>query len=277
MTDAQTSSNTVERPKYLAHVRHSSILDEIIRHGSVTVSALAQQLAVSDMTIRRDLVELEKAGKLARTHGGAIRVKQTALSVTDELTDRVEPAFDRRQRRNAELKRRIAAIASQIAGGSRSVAVDVGTTTYMLAEMMDASTHTKVFTNNIRASMQLASKGVEVYLAGGRIREEEMSTSGPAATEQFGSLWFDVAFIGVSGVTGQGAYDYSLEEADMKRLYLRRATRKIMLCDSTKFERVSLVNVAPLAEFTHLITDKRPPEGLAADIARAGVEIIVAN
>lgn len=276
MSTEQAEMKTTERPKYLAQVRHSAILDAVTKHGSVTVTDMAQQLSVSEMTIRRDLVELEKAGKLVRTHGGAVRLDDGNSSAAEEQFDQEEPAFERRQSRNADLKRKIAAAAAQIASNARSVAIDVGTTTFMLAEMMDGETHAKVFTNNIRASTALAAKGVEVYLAGGRIREEEMSTSGPAATSQFASLWFDMAFIGVSGLTVNGAFDYSFEEADMKRLYLTRATRKIVLCDSTKFDRMSLVNVGALADFNTMITDAEPPAALAAALSKAGVEIIVA-
>jgi DeoR/GlpR family transcriptional regulator of sugar metabolism len=277
MTIRQGSLKLAERPKFLAQVRHSAIMEALSKEGSVTVTELAQQLVVSDMTIRRDLIELEKVGRLIRTHGGAVRIDNDQKPVADDHFDQEEPAFERRQSLNADLKRRIALLAVQIASNARSVAIDVGTTTYMLAELMTNGTHAKVFTNNIRASTLLAAKGIEVYLAGGRIREEEMSTSGPSAIAQFASLWFDVAFIGVSGLTPQGAFDYSFEEADMKRLYLTRSTRKIALCDSTKFDRMSLVNVGALADFNTLITDSEPPAELADSLEKAGVEILVAR
>jgi len=277
MSTAQAVRKTSERPKFLAQVRHTAILEEIGRHGLVTVTELAQQLSVSDMTIRRDLIELEKAGRLVRTHGGAVRSDDGHQAPPEEQFDREEPAFERRQSKNAEMKRKIAVAAVQIAMNARSVAIDVGTTTYLLAELMGGDTHVKIFTNNIRAATLLASKGVEVYLAGGRIREEEMSTSGSSATAQFASLWFDVAFLGVSGLTSQGAFDYSFEETDMKRLYLTRSTRKIILCDSTKFDRMSLVNIATLSEFDTLITDQAPPSALSAALSKAGVEVLVAT
>lgn len=274
MSNEQMSARSAERPKYLAQVRHAAIMDSIVKNGSVTVTELAAQLSVSDMTIRRDLIELEKAGRLNRIHGGAVRSDEGQRY--DEHFDRDEPAFERRQNRNEEAKRRIAATASQVAAGARSIALDVGTTIYQLAEMLEPNP-VKIFTNNIRAATMLAAKGAEVYLAGGRIREEEMSTSGAPATAQFGSLWFDMAFIGVSGLTPQGAFDYSFEEADMKRLYISRSTRKVVLCDSTKFDRMSLVNIAALTELDVLISDASPPEALGVALAQAGVEVIVAR
>jgi len=276
---------TPEKPKFLAQVRHSAIMDRLNQVGSVTVSELAQILCVSDMTIRRDLVELEKAGMLSRTHGGAVacdRMQTSSLGshmiegTAQEKFDRDEPAFERRRSENAELKRRIALIAVDIAASARSIALDVGTTTYLMSEMMGTDSQSKIFTNNIRAATLLAERGMEVYLAGGKIREEEMSTSGAAALHQFGALWFDVAFVGVSGLNLQGMFDYSFEEVDMKRLYLARATRKIILCDSTKFGQMSLVHVADLTKIDTLITDSPPPQELMKALENSDVEVLVA-
>lgn len=277
MTSEQTASKTSERPKFLAQVRQAAIVSEITRTGSVTVSELAQQLAVSEMTVRRDLVELEKDGRLIRTHGGAVKPDRAPpIQATDNF-DGEEPAFDARLARNASLKRRIAATAAELANGARSIALDVGTTTYFVAEALAPRPQAKIFTNSIRSASHLSGKGLETYLAGGKIRGEEMSTSGPSAVAQFEMLWFDMAFVGVSGLTADGVYDYSFEETDMKRVYLTRASRRVVLCDSTKFNRMSLVLVGSLSEFTTLICDEAPTGDLLAALTRAGVEIIVAR
>ena len=277
MGSEQSSDKSNERPKFLAQVRQATIIDSLTRHGSVTVAELAHQFSVSDMTVRRDLVELEKDGKLARTHGGAVRLEAQIPAPSIDNLDQDEPAFEARMGKNSDLKKRIAEVAAGLAIDSRSVAIDVGTTTYLLAEMLVDSTRVKVFTNNIRGATLLAAKGIEVYLAGGLIREEEMSTSGANAVSQFEALWFDVAYVGVSGLTAQGIYDYSFDESDMKRLYLKRATRKVILCDSTKFDRMSLVHVAALNEFNTLVCDAPPPETIESALKAAGVEILVAS
>lgn len=277
MTSEQSASKTGERPKFLAQVRQAAIVGEISRVGSVTVSELAQQLAVSEMTVRRDLVELEKDGRLIRTHGGAVKPDRAPpIPVTDNF-DGEEPAFDARLARNVSLKRRIAATAAELANGARSIALDVGTTTYFVGEALAPRPQAKIFTNSIRSAGQLTGRGLETYLAGGKIRSEEMSTSGPSAVGQFEMLWFDIAFVGVSGLTSEGIFDYSFEETDMKRVYLTRASRRVVLCDSTKFNRMSLVLVAGLPEFNTLICDEAPTGDLESALKKAGVEVIVAR
>jgi len=275
-TDQQIAAAS-ERPKVLAQVRHARILATLAKNGAVSVSDVASQLAVSEMTVRRDLMELERDGKLIRTHGGAIRTSRPVESLPIDPVDQEEPTFESRLTRNAASKRMIAAVAASLAVGARTLALDVGTTTYLLSGLLLDRPHTKIFTNSVRNAMQLAAGSAEVYLPGGRMRGEEMSISSQSAVAQFEELWFDIAFVGVSGITAQGIYDYSFEDADMKRVYLRRATRKIVLCDSTKFKRMSLVHVGPLQEFDMLITDALPPADLAEALAIADVELRIAQ
>ena len=265
-----------EKPKVLAQVRHARILETLARKGAVSVSDVASQLAVSEMTVRRDLIELEKDGRLVRTHGGAVRSGKAFEPIANEAVDREEPTFESRLTRNAASKRTIAMAAAGVAAGARTLALDVGTTTYLLSGLLLNQPHTKIFTNGVRNAMQLGTGFGEVYLPGGRMRGEEMAISSQSAVSQFEELWFDIAFVGVSGITAQGIYDYSFEDTDMKRVYLRRATQKVVLCDSSKFKRMSLVHIAPLQQFDLLITDAMPPADLADALAAAGVEVRIA-
>ncbi|MEH7846109.1 DeoR/GlpR family DNA-binding transcription regulator [Rhizobium laguerreae] len=265
-----------EKPKVLAQVRHARILQTLALKGAVSVSDVASQLAVSEMTVRRDLIELEKDGRLVRTHGGAVRSGKAFEPIANEAVDREEPTFESRLTRNAAAKRTIAMAAAGVAAGARTLALDVGTTTYLLSGLLLNQPHTKIFTNGVRNAMQLGTGFGEVYLPGGRMRGEEMAISSQSAVSQFEELWFDIAFVGVSGITAQGIYDYSFEDTDMKRVYLRRATQKVVLCDSTKFKRISLVHIAPLQQFDMLITDAMPPADLADALAAAGVDVRIA-
>lgn len=259
-----------ERSHGVAHNRRAAILKTLKRHGGVVVTEIASDLGVSEMTIRRDLVELERDGQLQRTHGGAVP------SEADLPMDREEPRFDARLAYRRDAKERIADAAALVCAELRTIALDVGTTTYLLAERLVERSHAKVFTNSLRAASVLSEGRGEVYVAGGRLRREELAIGGGAALAQFGGLWFDVAFVGVSGITASGLFDYSFEDADVKQLYLKRSALKVVLCDSSKFQRMSLVLVAPLGDADLLITDHAPPPELAAALKAAGVEVLIA-
>ena len=255
-----------------AQIRQARLVEMVRDRGFLSVTGGAAEFNVSVMTIRRDLDELEQAGRVIRTHGGARALEDTA----NYIIDQEEPAFEARLRQNRDAKERIAMAAVELVEGKRTAALDVGTTTHLLAMRLASRANLKVFTNSLRNAMLLSGGPGSVYTPGGHVVGDEMSVGGPMAVEQFGKMWFDVAFIGVSGVTAAGFFDYSLEDSEMKRVYLDRSECKVVLCDAMKFRRMSLVRIAELTEVNLLLTDAEPPPDLAAALAAAGVEVRIA-
>jgi len=259
------------RARLPSHARHARIVEMLRANGAVSVTQAAADLGVSDMTLRRDLLELEGEGKVTRVHGGAV-----AAAALRESIDAAEPSFDSRLAQQHEAKLRIAVAAATLVAHYRSLAIDVGTTTFMMAQAMRPSANRKVFTTSLRVAIELAASRCEVFLAGGRVRGGELALGGPASVAQFGALWFDAAVIGASGLTTEGLFDYSIEDTELKRIYIERASVKIAVCDSSKAQRPSLVKVCALDEISILITDAPPPEALAAALAEANVKVVIA-
>ena len=157
------------RGRMLPQLRHAHILAALARDGAVQVSVIAAELGVSDMTVRRDLIDLEAAGKLQRTFGGAIDSgagRQTPV-------DRDEPHFEARMQRHRAAKEAIAQRAAGLAQGCRTVALDVGTTTHLVARRLRGLAEAKLFTNSLRIAEELAADVPELYVPGGRVRPRE--------------------------------------------------------------------------------------------------------
>lgn len=263
-----------EAPRRLPlELRQAHIMEQLRQTGFVSVAEVAAALAVSEMTIRRDLMDLETEGRLARTHGGAI----VPDSAPAQVRPRKEPAFEQRLYQNNPAKEAMAAMAVSLVGARQAVALDVGSSTFVLASHLLAAPPVKVFTNSLRIATLLGRERREVYVPGGEVRGDEMSIGGPTAIAQFEQLWFDIAFIGASGLTEAGFFDYSLEDSELKRVFLRRASRKILLCDAAKFNEPSLVQVAGLDTINMLITDAAPPPALADALSAANVDIRIAQ
>src|SRR5262245_58098682 len=249
--------------------RQARILELLASRGFLTVREVAEATGVSEITARRDLVELEERKALKRTHGGAMTMRDGHV----EIFDASEPTFDARRRRNSRAKIAIARAAAQLVRPGFTIALDVGTSTLELARCLTDVGELRIVTNNLRAASLLASSSHAVYLPGGRVRGKELSIYGSVTAEQIRSYWFDIAFIGVSGVTEGGLFDYSPEDTEIKRIYMEQAKRVVVLCDAQKFGHHSMVQVGSLNSIHTLVTDALPSPSLAAALNSAGVEL----
>ncbi|WP_284200117.1 DeoR/GlpR family DNA-binding transcription regulator [Alicyclobacillus sacchari] len=143
-----------------ADERKAQIATYVQTHKSATVSMLAQMLATSESTIRRDLQELEEHGQLRRTHGGAIAVEVASF----------EPTWQEKHVRHAEEKARIARCAVKRIAPGQTVLLDGGTTTYQIAKQLSVDGVT-VITNSVDIASELTAKaGVHLVVLGGEFR-----------------------------------------------------------------------------------------------------------
>ncbi len=262
-----------ERQRIPAQARLAAILERLNAGGSVTVTEIAQTFGVSDMTVRRDLSELERDGLLERVHGGAVSLAGGPLTVLDD----VEPNFKARSEHNRTAKDQIARAAAHMISRYNTIAMDVGTSAHMTAQYLAPTVRKRVFTNSLRIADTLSNTQIEVYVPGGRVRPDEKSIMGPEAVEQFSKLFFDVSILGISGITADGLFDYSIEDTEMKRVYVAQSQFCIVLCDCSKFRRMSLTKVCDLKEVGMLITDAPPPPDIASALAAAQVEVSIAG
>jgi len=255
-----------------AGARQVLLRDLVAREGFVSVTRIAAELGVSEMTIRRDLSRLEARGQVIRTHGGAVmpeRRRSLAIDVD-------EPSFDHRDRRNAAAKAAMARAAVGLIAPGATIGLDVGTSAYRLARALAERSGLKIFTNSLRAASLLGGGAHQIYLPGGQLRGGELSICGSIALAQLRNYWLDTVFIGVSGITEAGCFDYSLEDTEVKQVYIERAAEVVVLCDASKFGRMSVVRVCDFEAVDVLITEAAPPSDLDRALSRAGARVIVA-
>jgi DeoR family glycerol-3-phosphate regulon repressor len=255
----------------MASTRRNAIEEMVTDRGAFSVAELSSFFGVSEMTIRRDLEHLERAGGIERAHGGALRPANLPMPTT-------EPSFQARRDENATAKSRIALAAASLALSGDVVALDVGSSITALAEALRTRTDLGIVTHNLHVVAALAAveTGPRLYVMGGHYRRTEGSLCGPNALQELQQLWLDTAFIGVAGLGPEGLFDYSTEEAEIKRLFRSRAQQVCVLCDASKFGRRSLVRVAGLEAIDILVTNEAPRGALAPALAAAGVRVIVA-
>jgi len=253
--------------------RQTLLVESLSRRGFMSVSDIAEETGVSEITIRRDLTELERSGTIRRTHGGALIARNGAVNIYDIR----EPTFEARRRRNSDAKIRIARAAARFVRPGHTIALDTGSTTLELTRFLGEAADLRIITNNTRAASLLAETTHPVYLPGGRIRGRELSICGASAASFVSSYHYDILFLGLSGISETGLFDYSPEDCEIKRAFIQRSDRIVALCDASKFNRQAMVRIGGLNEIHYLIVDTAPPEALQAAIDKAGAKVIIAS
>ncbi|MEM7237748.1 MAG: DeoR/GlpR family DNA-binding transcription regulator [Pseudomonadota bacterium] len=240
--------------------RQSTILDMLRENGSVEVEGLARTFGVTTQTIRSDLRDLDTRGLLKRTHGGARRVEAVANHEYEE----------RRRQKGAE-KKEMGVLAASLIPNNCSVALNIGTSTERVAHALGAHEGLVVLSNNINIINGLmGGKCRELILVGGTIRQSDGAIVGEDAVEFISRYKVDFAVIGASALDLDGAVlDYDAREVSVARAILRNSRTKILVCDSSKFERTAPVRICDVAELDVIVTDAPPPKSFL-DAARVG-------
>ena len=246
--------------------RHSEILRMLDSSNVVKVSDLSGRFRVSEETVRRDLERLEQDGVVRRIYGGAVRVSGRAM----------ELSFQKRQTRNLDQKRHIAAVAKDLIADGESVIMDSSTSSLELARALPHMRLT-VLTNSVTTVMELANKDIHVMSTGGILRQNNLSFVGSIAERALEGYYVDKAFLSCRGLTArEGATDASDQEVELKRRMLRAAKRVVFLVDSSKFGQVGFCSICPLRDIHVIVTDSKVPPQVVAELQDAGVEVLIA-
>lgn len=235
-----------------AEARRSTIIDLLERERTVSVDALSSRFAVSEVTIRKDLRQLEERGLLQRVHGGATFAPRVLYN----------PSFKEKEHLRSDAKRAIAQRALVWVHEGESIILDAGSTTLALARLIRR--HRKrlvVITNSIPVALELAGSGLEVLLLGGHLRHHSLAMIGPVTVETLRSFHADTAFMGATGVhVDHGFTTPNALEAETKAAMVRSASNVVVLADAGKLQRVTLARFADFGAADQLITDGGAPE-----------------
>jgi DeoR family fructose operon transcriptional repressor len=240
------------------------------QRGRLSVTTAAEQFGVTTETVRRDLAVLERAGMLRRVHGGAVPASAVAL---------VELGLGERTGHLSEQKAKIASAALDfVPGMDGSIILDGGTTTAALAELLPTDRRLLVVTDAVPLAARLANApGITVHMLGGRVRGVTQCAVGEESIRKLADLRVDVAFLGTNGIAvGHGFTTPDEAEASVKHAMVRAGQRVIVLADSTKLNRETLVRFAAPEDVDVLITDDGADEDTLEALDRAGIEVVVA-
>jgi len=240
--------------------RLGEVQNLIASRGAVRIDELAADFGVSEMTIRRDLDELETLGVARRVRGGAIALGP-------------EP-FAERHRHNARAKARIAEKLLPLIPASGTVAFDASTTIYRLAASLELARDLVVVTNGLDAFQAMGGKpGITTALTGGSQEPRTGSLVGPMAVRTAQELLYDLFVCSAAALDHVvGSSEATLAESEVKRAFSQTSSRIVLAVDHTKLGTRAQARMFDLENLDLLVTDLDPEDGRLDDY-RSQVEL----
>ena len=229
----------------LVDERRNQLLEMVRLRGFASLPELAEQLQVSESTVRRDLDYLEEVGTAKRTHGGVFYT-----GASPKL-----PHFDERQPAQWDKKRQIAEVAAGLVEEGDTVLLDGGSTTYEVARLL-VGRLLQIVTNSLPVANLFASHANhDLVLLGGYVYPRTGVALGPYTNDMLARLNVRRTILSVAGASERGFFNSNLLLVETERAMMEAADEVIVVADSTKFGRQSLAHLCPLEAVQHLVVD----------------------
>jgi DeoR/GlpR family transcriptional regulator of sugar metabolism len=255
----------------LARQRQSYILERVREDGAVRVADLARNLAVSDMTVRRDLELLHQQGLLEKVHGGATVTSGSSL---------FEPGFVVKSELQLAEKGGIAAAAAELVTPGMAIALSAGTTTYALARRLTDVDGLTVVTNSVPVADVLYRMGRpdQTIIVTGGVRTPSDALVGPFAVAALRTIHVDLVFMGVHGMDPHSGFTTpNLLEAETNQALVESGRRLVVVADHTKWGVIGISSIARLDQADVLISDVGLNSDARLALGREVRELILAD
>lgn len=246
--------------------RHDAIIEQVLQHGRVQVTELSERLHVSAVTVRKDLTELEKSGRLYRSHGHAIKMSGAGGLINEK--ELLMPSQ----------KTLIGQAAAELITRDDFIMLASGTTINTFAQCIKPIGHLRVISASLAASETLSGNiNIDVLQLGGIVHKESQSVVGDYAITQLQDFACSKLFLGVEGVDLDfGITTTDVHEAALNRAMIAASDQVIVLADHTKFNQRSFSKIADMDKVSILITDADIPKEARQRLTDKGIQIIIA-
>lgn len=227
--------------------RKQLILDLLNREKSVSTQKLCDTLFVSQSTVRRDLIEMEKENLIIRSHGGAMLPSKSTN----------EQSYTHRGSQNQPEKTKIADMASTFIQDGASLFLDSSTTINAIIPFLKNFKDLIIITNGLQNALELSKyKNLETILIGGTLYPGSSSTVGASASAELSNYRVDFSIMSCKGLDDEGVYEANESQATIKKKMIQNSRKKLLLCDSSKFNKSFFYKLGDINHFNYIITDK---------------------
>ena len=252
--------------------RKQALIAYLAERGAATLKELSDRFGVSEMTVRRDLNELEQEQRIRRSHGGAVYLKPEQEAGQDE------PEMTAKQASNQDVKDRLAAYAAEkFVRSGDTIVLENGTTVSRMAERLGHLDQLTLLTNGVDTLHRFRPYATDkrvIISCGGMFRDISGTFVGPVAEEFFSRYHADTLFVSALGYTSEAGFtDPNLMDTQVKKTMIRSAKKVVMLLDSSKIGKRYFSPVATLADIHAFVTDRGLQPEDRERIEESGVEL----
>ncbi|MCL2231771.1 MAG: DeoR/GlpR family DNA-binding transcription regulator [Treponema sp.] len=253
----------------ILNARQKQVVDLVQSFHFITIKQLAQQLQVSEMTIRRDIQILAEANMLKQVFGGVTALKPNETGTNYSITQA--------KSHNMNSKVQIAKKAIELLNPNEVLFFDIDTTTQALAEQLPPNASNTIITSSFNILEILARlPDCTIISAGGVYSPKQKVFYNHDSADFFKRYRANKAFIGTTGFDLNLEFTCSyLEDVPLKQAMIESSKERILLTDSSKFGKVSTYFFGRLSDFTMIITDNAISDEYADHIRSSGVELIL--
>ncbi|MCB6184441.1 DeoR/GlpR family DNA-binding transcription regulator [Leeia sp. TBRC 13508] len=244
--------------------RQAAIRERLQKFGRVVCIHLAEEMGVSEHTIRRDLQELANQGYCKKVYGGAVSIAPGGQD------------FERRLENNVDEKSQLAKVASPIFRNNTCIFIDAGTTNLCLAQAIPLNVKLTVVTHSPAIAVEVLKHPLcEVVLLGGKMSKQLGAATGVSVIKQLEEIYFDLCVLGVCGFDideGVTAFDY--EDAEMKKILVKQSSEVLIALTAEKISSVANFKVTPLQNVSYLVFSGEISDSQQHALDASGVKVI---
>lgn len=247
-------------------LRKKIILEVLKDHDFISIQEILEKFNASEITVRRDLIDLENRGLLIRAHGGAVRKAATDYLFT----------YNNKVNQNRENKDYICRIAAGFIKPNDIVFIDCGSTLSFLPNYLSKINPLTVISNSLPIISELISfDHIKSILIGGEVDNKRRAVYGRSAINSITQYHANKAFIGADGISlSTGVTSYEEKIASVTLQMIENSDEVFLLADSTKIEKNSFVIFAPLSVVDYIITDQNLDPSLQSDYEKHQVNLL---
>ena len=252
-----------------AENRRAAILEQLRLSGRIGVGKVAEQLGVTEVTVRRDLDYLAKRQLLKKTYGGAVLAGAADMDVFVKY----------RQTRKMPAKRTIGELAARLVSDGDVIYLEAGSTCGEMIPYLADFANLTVIVNSIGHMSRLHEQPQhKIIVTGGQYRAERMDMIGPVAQATIRELGGFTAFTGADDISIRaGISGADVPTVNFAKLVVQKAAKVVFVGDHTKFDRPALYKIADIDELDVIVTDVRPGQEWILTAAEKGIRLIYLN